>query len=446
MPMARAMGERLLSTPLIPVAVAIALGLFDLASKPLWLDETTAIAIARLPTLDMLIHLWRVELHASPYYIALHAWLALGDSAFVVRLLSVVFGAAGVAATWAIGRRYGTAFPAALLLAVTPGFVEFQQEARGYTLLIAAAALTTLLFLRMLEAARPARVALYVGAAAALIYFHPLASLIVLAHALWVVVGTPAPRRWRLLVVFVPVVIGWLPMIRFALNNRDRIAWVPPTTLENSLATLAAVGGGLVLAPLALVLIVLKARRDHLTLWLAVPLVGTIVASLLVQPMLQARYLLGVLPAGALIIARHSRPVLAVFIALSLVGTWGWYARTDVKDDWGAIAAHVASGLQPGDGIVFAPDYLRAGFGYHARVGESIWPPLDWSVSDLRHGPLEDGLERLAAAERVWLVRGHAADLPHEIDARLAAMQVLEVRPFPGPHEVRVSLLIPGPD
>lgn len=437
-----AVGRRLAATPLLPALVAAVLGLFRIGDKPLWLDETTAVAIARLPTAEMLAHLWRVELHAAPYYIALHPWLALGDSPAAIRSLSVVFGVLAVVATWAIGRRYGVGLAAALLLAIAPIFVEFEQEARGYTLLMAGSALSTLLLLRLLERPGRWRAGAYVVVAAGLIYVHPLASLVVFAHALWFALGAEPRWRWRLLALYLPIVAGWLPMIRFALLNRDRIAWVPPTTLDNTLDALATVGGGLVLAPLVAVLLAVQLRRDPLALWLIVPIVGTIVASLVIQPMLQPRYLLAVVPAAAIILARNPRPLLVGLALICLVGVWNWYEKADAKDDWSQISAFVGERLEPGDGIVFAPDYLRAGFGFHLRAGESIWPPLEWSVSDLRHGPLEEALARLEAAPRVWLVRGHAADAPAELEAALAQLSATDQRDFSGPHHVRVTLLI----
>ncbi|HEY7598879.1 MAG TPA: glycosyltransferase family 39 protein [Candidatus Limnocylindrales bacterium] len=435
---------RLVATPAIPVVVAIVLGLWRAGDKSVWLDEGVSVAIARLPTLDMLVHLWRVELHAAPYYLALHPWLALGDSESAIRALSVVFGVVAVLATWAIGRRHSaaTGFYAALLLSVTPVFIQHEQEARGYSLLMAASAIATLLWLRLVERPGRWRALAYIVVAAALIYVHPLGALVVVAHALAALLLVEPALRRRLLVVFVPIVIGWLPMLRFTLLNRDRISWIPPTTVEIATTELLALAGGALVAIVLLAALLLGLRRDVITLWLVVPIVGTLAASLLIQPMFEMRYLLSATPAAAIVAARSRPALVGLLVAVSLVGVWGWYEAGAAKDDWRAAAGWVVGQAEPGDGIVFAPDDLRTAFGYHARVGDPLWPPLPWSVSDLRHGPVAEAVAGITSRRRVWLVEAHAVALPAEVSAALAPLRPSASRTFAGPHGLRVSLLV----
>jgi mannosyltransferase len=432
--------RRLTGTPLIPVAVAIVLGLYRGADESLWLDEAVSVAIARLPTADMLVHLWRVELHAAPYYVALHPWLALGDGEAAIRSLSVVFGVVAVLATWAVGRRFGVGFTAALVLAVLPAFVRYEQEARGYTLLMAASATATLLFLRLVERPDRWRIAPYVVVAGGLIYIHPLGALVVVAHALAALWLRPRAEWPRLLLPFVPAVVLWLPMVRFALLNRDRIDWIPPTTPEVVAGELTVLAGGVVVALVAGVLIAINLRRDVITPWLIVPLAGTVVASLLIQPMLQDRYLVAVLPAVAIVIARSHRLMAAAFVAVAMTGVWAAYEDTSGKTDWRGAAAHVSAATQPGDGIVFSPYYIRAAFGYYARVAEPVWPSLPWSESDLYPGEAEP--PAVAQASRIWLVVAHVPALPPEIASALAAFVEAERHTFAGPREITVTLLV----
>jgi len=152
------------------------------------------------------------------------------------------------------------------------------------------------------------------------------------------------------------------------------------------------------------------------------------------------RYLLGAVPAAAIICARNRPVLVGALVAVSLVGVWHWYEDSDAKDDWRAAAAWVAAEVEPTDGIVFAPDYLRSAFGYYARVGEPLWPPLEWSESDLRHG--QPNPAAFAAVGRVWLVEAHAVYLPPEIEAALGGFQPAETRSYPGPETLRVTLLV----
>ena len=423
--------------PLIPVLAAIVLGLWRGGEKSIWLDEAVSVAIARLPTLDMLLYLWRNELHAAPYYVLLHPWLAIGEGEAAVRALSVIFGVLAVLATYAIGRRYGVGLPAALILAVLPTFIQYEQEARGYTLLMAVSAMATLLFLRMVERPALTRSALYVGIAGLAIYVHPLAALVIAAHVLAVLLFQPPTERRRLLAVFLPVGLAWLPMVRFALANRDRVSWIPPATPELVTEHLLVLGGGLLVSLVLLALIVAGARRDALLLWLLVPIVGTLAISLVVQPTFQARSLVSVLPAAALIAARSRPALIALLVAVSLGGVWSWYEHGQ-KEDWRAIAAHVSSQVEPRDGIVFAPPYLRVPFGYYARVGIPIYPSADWAEHDLARTAFDPSL--MAAIDRIWLIEGHGVPMPDEVRGALDGYSPVSSRGF-DVHGLKVTLL-----
>ena len=427
------------ATPAVPVLIAIVLGLYRAADKSIWLDEAVSVAIARLPTRQMLEYLLHVEMHAAPYYVALHMWTFLGTTEGVVRALSIVFGVIAVLATWAIGRRYRVAFPAALILSLTTVFVEFEQEARGYTLLMAGSAVATLLFLRLLERRTRLRAALYVAAAGALIYIHPIGAFVVVAHVLAVILFRPRDEWLRVLALFAPVGVLWVPMILFAVRNHDRIAWIQPITIDSTVQTLIALGGGLAAAAVLAVLLVLGVRRDVVTLWLIIPILGTIALSLFVQPTLQMRYLLGVVPAAAVIAARNRALFIGLLLAVSIAGTWSWYTA-GVKDDWRDAAAWTAARVEPGDGIVFNAHYLRIPFGYYARVGEPLWRPVPWTDSDLADAPTDPAA--FDGVNRIWLVEGTTTDAPAEISAALEAFTPAGDTSFEVASGTRVTLLV----
>ena len=99
--------------PAVPAGIAIVLGLIGIGSKSIWMDEAFSVNAARLPTSVLLPFLAQREPYASPYYVALHLWTALGTGEAVVRALSVVFGVIGVIATYHVGQRYRVGFAAA---------------------------------------------------------------------------------------------------------------------------------------------------------------------------------------------------------------------------------------------------------------------------------------------------------------------------------------------
>jgi len=435
--------ERLTATPAIPVLIAIVLGLYRIGDKSIWLDEGVAVAIARARTTEMLNFVRNTELHASPFYILLHPWTFLGTSETAVRSLAVVFGVLAVLATWSVGKRYGVAFGAALILSVTPVFIEYEQEARVYTLLMAMSAISTLLYLRVTERWTLLRAGLYVPAAGVMIYLHPIGAFVVVAHALAVLLFRPRREWLRLMAMFIPVVVLWIPMISFAMRNGDRIAWIPPLSFDLAFTHMVALGGGLVASSVLLVLLVIGARRDVITLWLLVPIVGIVALSLFVQPTLQKHYLLLVIPAAAIIAARNRPAIIAVLIAVSLVGVWNWYDR-GVKDDWRGAAAWVTANVEPGDGIVFDPNYLRQAYGFYAQEPEPVWPVFEWSASPLR-AKLDD-FTRFDDVDRIWLVESYDYAGRPDVVAALGDFAPVETRQFAGGQDVRVTLLVRDPE
>jgi mannosyltransferase len=432
-----------LGGPLIPALVAAALGLYRIGDKSIWLDEAFSVAVARLPTSELLLYLWRSELHASPYYVALHPWLVLGEGEAQVRALSVVFGVVAVLATYAVGRRYGVAFPAALVLAVAPYFVQFEQEARGYTLLAAWSAISTLAYLRLIEQPGRLRGAVYLATAGAIIYVHPLGAFVVVAHGLMTLLRAAPPLRWRMMALFGLIAVAWLPMVRFAASHREKIAWIEPPTPLSVTQDLIALGGGALVAGALVILLAFGFRRDLTALWLLVPIAGTLLISLTIQPALQPKYLIGVLPAAAIIAARNRPVALVILIALSLVAVGDWYVN-GTKDDWRSGAAWVEEQLEPGDGIAFASANMRLAFGYYAKIGEPVYAAIPWG----EHYPFGQGapldLDAIAQKQRIWLVQGHGRDAPAALWQALEQFEVASSRDWgrSGPY---IELLVRGP-
>lgn len=423
---ARHFPEGLTNGPIAPATLAAFLGLVTIDKNSLWHDEAFSVSAARLPTLSLLRYLWQNEMHASPYYLALHPWLALGEGEAQVRLLSVVFGVVAVLATYAIGSRFGVGFPAAMVLAATPFFIQFEQETRGYTMLAAGSAISSLAYLRLLEHFTLLRGLVYVACGAAIIYVHPLGALVIVAHALGSLVLAVPRIRLRVLLLFVPIVVGWIPMLRFSLIHTGKIEWIPPLTPELALEYLITLGGGGVLAVALAGLAIRGIRRDVISLWLLVPIIGAIAISVLVQPTMQARYLISVLPAAAIIIARNRAILVTGFVIASLVGVANWYVN-GTKEDWRGAVAWVQSQARPGDGIVFVPHYDRLSFEVYGQAGEPLYPAVEWR----RYMP-DWGLGNVPEVvynERIWFFNSRNRSIPENV-ARLIEpyQQVAEYR------------------
>ena len=427
---------------LVAIVAATVLGLIGIGDKSVWLDEAFSVAVARLPMPDLLTYLWRSELYASPYYVLLHFWLALGSGEALVRALSVVIGVGAVIATYFVGRRFGVGFRAALVMAVLPTFVQYEQEARTYTLLTAWAAVTTLAYLRYTEKPSWSRGLVYAFCGALMAYVHPVGAMVVVAHAIHAVLTAAPANRRGLLAAFAVIFLAWVPVLRFALLHRDRAFWIPPLTVATVGEQFIALGGGLLVAAALLVLIAIGLRRDLPTLWLAAPIIGILAMSAFVQPLLQARYLICVLPAAAMLAARGGARAIAVLVVLSLVATGSWYVDGR-KDDWRSAVAWVSTSALPGDGILFSPAYGRLAFEYYGEAGESIYPNASWQELYLPGYRFPDAPTGIVN-ERVWLVEIFGTPAPDTVLAVLDGYQPVEERNY-GVNGPDITLLARSP-
>lgn len=116
----------------IPIALilllATALYLYQLGTESLWVDELFSIHDAKeLKVIGV----------RPLYYILLRVWMQFGTSDAWLRGLSVLFALGSVFLTYQLGRRLTgktTGLIAALLLALSPLFINHAQEVRMYTL------------------------------------------------------------------------------------------------------------------------------------------------------------------------------------------------------------------------------------------------------------------------------------------------------------------------
>jgi uncharacterized membrane protein len=135
------------------VALGVALRLYLIADKSLWLDESFSVWMGWQPLGAMWRYLVQLDQHPPLYYTLLHFWMWMGDSETVVRGFSALWGILTLPAIYAIGARIGgraTGLLAALILALSPLHIGFAQDARMYTLLTFSAAMALLCAVQLL--------------------------------------------------------------------------------------------------------------------------------------------------------------------------------------------------------------------------------------------------------------------------------------------------------
>ena len=134
--------------------LALGLRLYRLDTQ-LWVDEVfTVVDFLRAPAAEIVTRFPSQNQHLLYSLLARASSVLLGESAFSVRLPSVLLGAATAPALYALGRRLLSPLPAALaagLLTVSYHHIWFSQNARGYSGLLFFSVLATWLWLRARE-------------------------------------------------------------------------------------------------------------------------------------------------------------------------------------------------------------------------------------------------------------------------------------------------------
>lgn len=436
----------------MPVAIALAASLLcallvahRIGEHGFWFDEGSTIGTVSRPVGDALWRIFHWELNQSPYHLLALGWLRLVEGEGAMRALSAAFAVVSVPLAFVVGHRVVGARAAAigaLLLAVHPFAVQWGQQLRGYSLLVALTLVSTWLLVRLVERPGTGRAAAYGVVAALSLYAQMFSALVVAAHALAVALCVrPLPRR----ALFVAAAAGGLlalPMAEFFLNrDGDPLDWVPPAGREQVLGTAEALAGGgpwqlwpyAAVALAGVVVLVRRARaataplerfRSLLSvLLLVVPPAVAVLLSVTAKPLVEARFLIVVLPglvlvAGAAVeeaLRRQPRlavGALAVLLVVSGLGLREWYAR-EPFDQWREAVAEVAATAEVGDIVLTSPSravhvvrHYADELGVPTDVGypddmEAADPPTVYELRRFDEDP-SDG-DRLRPEMDVWL-------------------------------------------
>jgi hypothetical protein len=126
--------------------LAFGLRAYRLDFQSYWIDEAWTVFFANLSLGELWHALQTVEIVPPLYHVSAHVWIRLaGDGEYGLRFFSLIFGVVAVPLTYRLGKDLGDGrlgLIAALLLAVAPYQIWHSQEARMYSLLTAAAALS----------------------------------------------------------------------------------------------------------------------------------------------------------------------------------------------------------------------------------------------------------------------------------------------------------------
>ena len=430
------------------LAAGLLLRLHQLAVKGLY-DEAASWTFASLDWEPFWEVMWRYEGNMVFYYVLLRGWLHLGDSEFVLRSLSVLFGIAALLALYRLGSRlFGglTGLLAAALLAVHALHIEYSQDARSYSLLVFLIIVSCHCFIDAVRQPQRKRFwAAYIIVSALAFYSHIFAVLVLAAQ--WLSLDLARLRRIgfaKLAILGAVLTAFLLPGIIFVLtSNQGQLQWTQPLSwdLVSSIARAFTGDGGVYLSALyfvtAIVGIDRKDWRMRLTIgWLFGPIVALIFFSLF-TPLLTARLVLMCLPALALLSARGlvrlakisvpwtyaSTVVLALLMVLSVRGDSRYfgYARASGAS-FGPMTRYILNRSTPDDGIFFFTAATHMSFNYYAEqhdlqhgsdssaAPEIVFPSFGETPTGAQPTPTKAEVQAAVQGHsRVWLVLNNSS-------------------------------------
>jgi uncharacterized membrane protein len=431
------------------MAVGAAAAFYRLGTKGLWLDEAFSANYSKLG----LSGLWQVISGRDPnmglYYAVLHFWvLAFGSSEAAVRSLGAVVGALAVPFAVLLGTRLfgrSTGLVAGGLLALNPFFVQYEQTARSYTLVVLLLLVSCYAFTLALDNPTRTRLAAYVLASALSVYAHYFAALVLLVQfGALVALAPPKALRRRWGVAAGAIVLLCIPEAVFASRETAQgVEWIARPTFGELIHLPSGLVGGAVLAAVLCALACYGFVRAFATgrrwqavfaaAWLLVPVALDFVESKFDRSLFNARYLIVVLPAllflaaaGVAALPRRSLgvAVCGALVAIMLAYTASWYRAPSVEGFRGG-THYILSDARAGDRIVYYPELQLGGPAQGVTYYESRAPADDPRPIRVRLASTVHDVAR-----RFWLVIrdsdvpvGRRDEVERGIDQRYVAVQ-----------------------
>ena len=383
--------------------ISLALGLFRLATPSAWVDEAFTANEMRSSMAEY------VEVYHWLYYTLLRPWTELvGTGEWALRLPSVFGAMLASALTVVLGRKLfdrWVGLAAGLLIATSPFVVQWSQQARGYTLMLALAVLATLLLMRAFDQDTRAAWALYGLAFTAVVVWHPVGGLLIVpAHAVLAFQRRNRFLPHGLLAVAIVAALGVPWAAQLAMRSTGEgvaMNWLVAPSADVAIHAFLDISGatglGVLLGSLGLWLL-WRSRERAAAVWVGTWALAPFVVALLVsivRPIYLDRYLLVAAPAFALlagvalvrVAARYRVALVALTATLTVVGLAQWYAKSDGNwrgEDWRSAVATVLAGRTEADAVVVVPWSSAAAARYYGAevedvsTADSIWV-LTWS-------------------------------------------------------------------
>jgi len=362
------------------VVLGLAARFWRLGTQSLWYDEWVTTLATSGGAGDLAHHVATREGAGPPYFVLIWGWArVVGDGEAALRSFSAVVGTATVLVAYVIARQLGrprrVANGAALLVAANPALIWYSQEARPYSLLALAGALSVSAAIRLDQRAGRSDALLWGLAAAAAVAVHYFALFLVAAEAVGLLARRRVPPR-TMAIGCAPVALVLVVLVPLVVEQRAHAAnqaWITTFSLTGRLeqaGRLVVAGTGpftrwswLGLVAVVVVAGLATARRLGTEDRWVLGALGGLVAANVAVPVAAAlvgadavlgRYLLGavvpLLVAVAVLLLAPRRPWPGALALVVVLAVWLTAGVANMRDpgrqrpDWRAVAEAVAAG------------------------------------------------------------------------------------------------------
>lgn len=416
--------------PTLAVVLALLLRLAALGRKSVWLDEAITLRIAARDAGQIVMAHTITRLHPWLYYLFMHYWNDLGQSEFVARVPSVVFGVVGIFLLYWLVRLWAgrwSATASAWLLAIAPLHVWYSQEARMYALVCTLGLASALAFTLGVRRGSLWAWALWVVVTAAGLYTHYSMLLIVIGQGilfgpLWRMHGSRRVTMFSGLAALVLVSLLFVPqaqgLVTQLVLSGEKVWYYGPlevffsklglTVSSSQLHTIFGLVGVIVLAAVGVIVFKLWGRFQRVRVGPGLVVAATLVYLLILvasgiprgmglkrQALILFPYVLGGL--AAIFSSHRRRLLLLAALAVVTLPVSGYAVLLQEQQDWRGAVRWVEQRAGSGDVIAINAAYMQAPFNYYYRG--------DVPRKGVTPESLTDELPGLTSSyERSWLV------------------------------------------
>ncbi len=417
---------RFLFLPVLILLIIFFIVIYHLTRESMAYDEGWSMWAVRPNEIGETIARVAADVHPPLYFLALDGWLALGgESEMAARLLSVAGAMLGLAATYAVGSKLfdrWTALIALIVLGTSSFFVYYAREARMYSLLLALAALSMYVYWRWQHEPSRFHSIIYAITMAALLYTHYYGLLIIATQVFHLLFIAPKQiSRWLLcgggaLALLLPWLPIWFDQIH--LHPHGPLATPIPTNAATVTWLIQMLTSGLslgIVVPWALGRALPRIRHYRSEVWLVLlwlmitPLV-VLTLNAYVAPLYQPRYIIGSLPAFALLMAYGLRHVFwkslaaALLVGLVCVQLLAYPAFWPDRPHWKESMEQMIAARRPNEPTLtlIAPQSIEAY--YDRRLGLRNARAIDLAGRPLAPGDWSQVANAVDAEPSVWVV------------------------------------------